>query len=83
MQLAAALLRDDVEVFERAVEPRDMLLEAKRLAVEASRHVEDRIAAQKALIAERDHDFALADDLTVEPGDALVSEGHRSTSPVH
>jgi hypothetical protein len=48
VQLAAALLRDDVEVFERAVELRDMLLEAKGFAVEASRHVEDRIAAQKA-----------------------------------
>ena len=59
-----------------------MLLEAKRLAVEASRHVEDRIAAQKALIAERDHDFAFADDLAVEPGDALVSEGYQWTPPV-
>ena len=47
MQLAAVLLRDDVEVFERAVEPRDMLLEAKGFAVEAPGHVEDPLARRK------------------------------------
>ena len=70
--------RVDVEVFERAVEPCDVLLDAEGLAVEAPGHVEDRIAAQKALVAERDHDLALADDLAVEPGDAFVAERHRS-----
>ena len=59
-----------------------MLGEAKRLAVEAARHVEHRVAAQKPLIAERDQDLALADDPAVEPGDAFVGERHRPTFPV-
>src|SRR3984893_7063912 len=70
--------RGDVEGFERPVEPGDMLLQTKSLAVEAPGHVEDRVAAQKALVAERDHDLALADNLAVEPGDPLVAESHRS-----
>src|SRR5262249_2349109 len=69
--------RVDVEGFERAVEPCDMLGEAKGLAVEAPRHVEDRVAAQKALVAEWNDDLALTDDLAVEPGDAFVTERHR------
>ncbi len=39
--------RVEVEVFERAVEPRHMLFEAKGGAVEAAGHVEDRVAAGK------------------------------------
>src|ERR1700730_17946595 len=58
--------RVDVEVFERPVEPSDMLLEAKGLAVEAPGHVEDGVAAQKPLVAEWDHDLALTDDFAVE-----------------
>src|SRR6516162_6868771 len=72
--------RVDIEVFERAVETGDMLLYSERLAVKAPRHVEDRVAAQKALIAERDHDLALADEFAVEPGDAFITERHRSAS---
>src|SRR5204863_5111542 len=66
----------DVEVFQRSVEARDMLFEAKGLPVEAARHVEHCIALEKALVAERDHDLALSDDPAVEPGDALVGERH-------
>src|SRR5271165_3646476 len=67
-----------VEVFERAVEPCDVLLEPEGLAVEAPGHVENRVTAQKALVAERDHHLAFADDLAVEPGDTFVAERHRS-----
>src|SRR4029077_2702587 len=70
--------RVDVEVFERTVEPGDVLLDAEGFAVKAPGHVENRIAAQKALVAKRNHDLALADDLTVEPGDAFVAKRHRS-----
>src|SRR5262245_29685493 len=66
----------EVEVAKRAVEPGDMLLETKRPAAEAAGHIEHRIALQKALVAERDHDLALAHELAVEPGDALVFERH-------
>src|SRR5208282_5189271 len=76
--LARRQARVDVEIFERPVEPGDMIGEAKGLAVEAAGHVENGIAAQKALVAERDLDLALAHDLAVEPGDAFVAEGHRS-----
>src|SRR5271166_4743563 len=70
--------RVNVEVSERPVEPADMLVEAKRLAGEAAGHVENGIAAQKALVAKRDQDLALAHDPPVEPGDAFVAERHRS-----
>src|SRR5262249_54104411 len=72
----------DIEVSQRAVEPGDVFLDAEGLAVEASRHVEDRIAAQKSLVPERNDDLALADDLAVEPGYALVAERHRSPFPI-
>src|SRR5271169_4965500 len=55
-----------------------MLAETEGLAVEASRHVENRIAVEKALVAERDQDLAFADDLAVEPSDAFVAERRRS-----
>jgi hypothetical protein len=71
----------DVDVSERAVEPGDVLFEAERPAAEAAGHVEDRVALQEALVAERDHDFALADELAIEPGDALIVERHGGTLP--
>src|SRR5215468_9706148 len=71
----------DVKIFERAVEPGDVLLDPEGLAVKAPCHVENRVTAQKALVTERDHDVAVADDLAVEPGDALVAERHRSPLP--
>src|SRR5215469_15412676 len=72
----------DVEISERAVEAGDMLLQAEGLAVKAPGHVEDRIAAQKPLVAERDQDFALPDDPAVEPGDAFVCQSHPRTSRI-
>src|SRR6516164_11554462 len=77
-RLSRRQARIDIEVSERAVETRDMLLDSERLAVKAPRHVEDRVAAQKALVAERDHDLAFADEFAVEPGDAFIAERHRS-----
>src|ERR1700747_42152 len=68
--------RVDIEVFERAVEPCDVLLEAKGLAVEAPGHVENGIAAQKTLVAERDQDLALAGDPAGEPSNTFVAERH-------
>src|ERR1700739_788610 len=60
-----------------------MLLQAKSLPVKTASHVEDCIAAQKALIPERDHDLALADDVAVEPSDAFVDERQRKPSHWH
>src|SRR6516165_9144559 len=78
--LSSGYARVDLEVFQRSVKACDMLLQAKSLPVEAASHVENRVTAQKALIAKRDHDLALTDDLAIEPSDAFVDERHRKPS---
>src|SRR5262249_40767600 len=70
--------RIDPGVAERAEKALDVLLQAKGLAVEAARHVEDAVAVDEAQIAKRHLDFAFRHDLAVEPGDAFIAESHRS-----
>jgi hypothetical protein len=71
----------DAQVFERAVQPLDVLLHLEQPVAEAAGHVEAAVAIDPARVAEGDAHLPLRHELAVEPGDALVgSDRHLDLS---
>ena len=75
--LLRAEARIDAQIFERAVEPVDMLLHLEQPVAEGAGHVEAAVAVDPARVAERDAHLALGHEFAVEPGYPFVRQlGH-------
>ena len=71
--------RIDAQVFQRAVEPVDVLLHLEQPVPEGAGHVETAVAIDPARVTERNAHLALRHELAVEPGHPFVCQlGHLS-----
>jgi hypothetical protein len=73
--------RIDPQVFERFVEPLDVLLQLEQPVAEGAGHVEAAVAVNPAAVAERDAHLALRHEFTVEPRHSFVRARRHADPP--